>query len=126
MNTEGNPSGTGGENRSGRAYADPRFIADLARRLASRLPDSVQAVRSDLQKNFEAMLASTLGRLDLVTREEFDVQRRVLERTREKLEQLESALAALEARESGGREDAPASGPEDPSTTSLEPGQDEP
>jgi BMFP domain-containing protein YqiC len=52
----------------------------------------------DLEKNLKALLASVFARLDLVTREEFDVQREVLTRTREKLEALERRVAALEAR----------------------------
>ncbi len=51
---------------------------------------------ADLEKNLRALLASTFSRLDLVTREEFDVQREVLARTRAKLEELEAKLAELE------------------------------
>jgi BMFP domain-containing protein YqiC len=50
----------------------------------------------DIEKNMRAMLAATFARLDLVTRQEFDVQSEVLARTREKLEQLEARLAELE------------------------------
>jgi BMFP domain-containing protein YqiC len=50
----------------------------------------------DLEKNMRALLSSTFARLDLVTREEFDVQREVLARTREKLDKLEASLAAIE------------------------------
>ncbi len=50
----------------------------------------------DIEKNLRAMLAATFARLDLVTREEFDVQSEVLARTREKLAQLEARLAELE------------------------------
>jgi BMFP domain-containing protein YqiC len=50
----------------------------------------------DIEKNMRAMLAATFAHLDLVTREEFDVQSEVLARTREKLEQLEARLAELE------------------------------
>jgi BMFP domain-containing protein YqiC len=78
---------------------DPRFIDDLARRLAAAIPESVSAVRRDLEGNFKAVLQSTLARLDLVTRQEFDVQAAVLRRTREKLEALEARLAAFEQRE---------------------------
>ena len=53
---------------------------------------------ADLEKNLRALLASMFSRLDLVTREEFDVQREVLARTRAKLEELEAKLAELEAR----------------------------
>ncbi|HMN43502.1 MAG TPA: accessory factor UbiK family protein [Povalibacter sp.] len=75
---------------------DPRSIDDLARRLASAVPDSLHAVRRDLESNFKAVLQSGLSKLDLVTRQEFDVQAGVLRRTREKLEALEARLAALE------------------------------
>lgn len=53
---------------------------------------------ADLEKNMQALLASVFARLDLVTREEFDVQRQVLLRTREKLERLEAEVAELERR----------------------------
>jgi BMFP domain-containing protein YqiC len=54
----------------------------------------------DIERNVRAAIAGVLARLDLVTREEFDVQREVLKRTREKLAQLELKLAALESAES--------------------------
>ena len=54
-------------------------------------------MRRDLEDNFKAVLQSGLARLDLVTRQEFDVQAAVLRRTREKLEALEARLAGLEA-----------------------------
>ncbi|MBC7984133.1 MAG: accessory factor UbiK family protein [Candidatus Obscuribacterales bacterium] len=71
-------------------------LDDLAKRLASALPEGISHLRSDIEKNFRAVLQSGLTRLDLVTRQEFDVQAGVLKRTREKLEQLEARLAALE------------------------------
>jgi ubiquinone biosynthesis accessory factor UbiK len=76
---------------------DPRFIDDLARRLSAAVPPGVAALRRDLEDNFKAVLQSGLARLDLVTRQEFDVQAAVLRRTREKLEALEARLAGLEA-----------------------------
>jgi BMFP domain-containing protein YqiC len=75
---------------------DPRLIDDLARRLASAVPENVAAVGRDLEQNFKGVLQSQLARLDLVTREEFDVQSAVLKRTREKLTALEQRLAVLE------------------------------
>ena len=71
-------------------------IADLARKLADALPDGARAMRADLEKNFRAVLRGGLAKLDLVTREEFEVQQAVLERTREKLVALERRLAELE------------------------------
>ena len=75
---------------------DPRLIDDLARRLAGSVPESVLALRRDLEQNFKGVLQSQLAQLDLVTREEFDVQATVLKRTREKLAALEQRLAELE------------------------------
>ena len=75
---------------------DARFIDDLARRLAAAVPPSLSALRRDLEDNFKAVLQSGLTRLDLVSRQEFDVQAAVLRRTREKLEALEARLATLE------------------------------
>lgn len=77
---------------------DLKQLDDLARRLGELVPPGLADARADLEKNFRAALQSGLGRLDLVTREEFDVQRAVLLRTREKLEALERTLAELEAR----------------------------
>ena len=76
---------------------DLSHIDDLARRLSGLVPPGLRESREELQENFRAVLQSGLGKLDLVTREEFDVQRAVLLRTREKLEALERQLAALEA-----------------------------
>jgi len=71
-------------------------IDELARRLAESLPGGLKALREDAEQNFRAVLQAGLARLDLVTREEFDVQAAVLRRTREKLEALEARLAKLE------------------------------
>ncbi|MET0986748.1 MAG: accessory factor UbiK family protein [Steroidobacteraceae bacterium] len=75
---------------------DARSLDDLARRLAASVPEGITTLRRDLEENFRAVLQSGLARLDLVTRQEFDVQAAVLRRTREKLELLEARLAALE------------------------------
>ncbi len=71
-------------------------IEKLARTLAESLPKGLRSVRDDLEKNFRAVLRTALGKLDLVTREEFDVQEAVLARTREKLQALEARLRSLE------------------------------
>lgn len=75
-------------------------IDQLARRLAEALPQGARALRDDLEDNFRGILDAGLARLDLVTREEFDVQQAVLARTRAKLELLERRLADLEGSES--------------------------
>ena len=73
-------------------------IDDVARRLVELVPDDARAARDDLVANFRDALRSGLRRLDLVTREEFDVQRGVLARTREMVEALEARVAELEER----------------------------
>jgi BMFP domain-containing protein YqiC len=72
-------------------------LDDLARRLSGLVPPGLREGREELQQNFKSVLQSGLARLDLVTREEFDVQRAVLLRTREKLEALEREVQALES-----------------------------
>jgi hypothetical protein len=80
---------------------DSKFLDDLAHRLSAALPQGLQQAQADLEKNFRATLQSALGRLDLVTREEFDVQTRVLARTRARLEALEAQVSAMEKERSG-------------------------
>jgi len=77
-------------------------IDELARRLSGLVPPGVRESREELQQNFKAVLQSGLAKLDLVTREEFDVQRAVLMRTREKLEELQRAVAELESQVGSG------------------------
>jgi len=72
-------------------------LDDLARRLSALMPPTLRESREELQQNIKAVLQAGLARLDLVTREEFDVQRAVLARTREKLDALERQLAELAA-----------------------------
>lgn len=71
-------------------------IEDLARKLAEAVPEGLRSVGKELEENFRSVLQSGLGKLDLVTREEFEVQEAVLARTREKLEALEKRLEELE------------------------------
>ncbi len=72
-------------------------IEDLAGRLADSVPGAVRSVRDDLEETFRSVLRNGISKLDLVTREEFEVQEAVLARTREKLEALEKRLEELEA-----------------------------
>lgn len=80
----------------GDGMIDPKLIDDLARRLSDAVPANLRAAQQDIEKNFRTVLQNALARLDLVTREEFDVQTKVLARSREKLEALERAIAELE------------------------------
>jgi BMFP domain-containing protein YqiC len=75
---------------------DPKHFDDLVQRLSSAMPKGLQALQEDINRNLRASLETGLARLDLVTREEFDVQSAVLARTREKVAALERQVAALE------------------------------
>lgn len=81
------------------AMLDPKLFDDLARRLVDAVPTGVKEIQQDVEKNLRAILQASLSKLDLVTREEFDVQREVLARTRAKLQELEAKLAELEKRD---------------------------
>jgi BMFP domain-containing protein YqiC len=80
------------------SFINSSGLDDLARRLADSVPESVRAFGRDLEGNFKAILQSQLSKLDLVTRQEFDVQATILERTRAKLTELEGRLKDLEAK----------------------------
>ena len=79
------------------AMIDFDKLDELARRLSNLVPPSMRDSREELQENFKSVLQSGLAKLDLVTREEFEVQRAVLLRTREKLDELQRTVADLEA-----------------------------
>ena len=80
------------------SFLNSSGLDDLARRLADSVPESLKAVGRDLEGNFKAVLQAQLSKLDLVTRQEFDVQSAILERTRAKLAELESRIKEIEAR----------------------------
>ena len=87
-------------------------IDDLARRLSSLVPPALRQplsgeAREELQQNFKSVLQAGLGKLDLVTREEFDVQRAVMLRTREQVEALQRTVSELEALLSAASGDDP-------------------
>ena len=73
-------------------------IDEIARKLVEGLPEAARTMRRDLESNFRAVLQSNLGKLDLTTRSEFEVQTKVLERTRGLVEQLEQRIVLLEQR----------------------------
>jgi BMFP domain-containing protein YqiC len=77
---------------------DPKALDDIAGRLANAVPPGLNNLKDDMEKNFRAILQTALGKLDLVTREEFEVQKGVLAKTRSKLETLEQQVAEIEAR----------------------------
>ncbi len=73
-----------------------KLLDDLARQISETIPAGMKEMQSDVKKNIRTLLEGTLAKLDLVTREEFDTQSKVLARTREKLEQLEKTITKLE------------------------------
>ncbi len=75
---------------------DAKLLDDLAAQLVGNIPLDIQLLQDDLKRNLRATLEANLSKLDLVTRNEFDVQSAVLLRTREKLEQLEREIVKLE------------------------------
>jgi len=85
-------------------------LDDLARQLAQSLPKNLRALGGDIERNFRALLQAGLEKMDLVTREEFDVQSAVLERTREKLEKIDARLGDLERGLAARKRTASASG----------------
>lgn len=76
---------------------DKQEIDQIALRLVSLVPPGLAQAQKDLRANFQDVLVQGLRRLDLVTREEFDVQSQVLARTRAKVDELERHVAELEA-----------------------------
>lgn len=76
---------------------DPKLIDDLARQLGAGMPRGLQTLQDDVKQNLKSGLEASLAKLNLVTREEFDVQQAVLLRTREKLRALEARVAILES-----------------------------
>jgi ubiquinone biosynthesis accessory factor UbiK len=73
-------------------------LDDLARRLADSVPESLRSFGRDMESNFKAVLQAQLSKLDLVTRQDFDVQAAMLERTQSKLVALEARLKEIEAK----------------------------
>jgi len=82
-------------------------VEELLRNLMQGLPPGLASgasgLREDIENNFRAVLRANLGKLDLAGREEFDAQRKVLERTRARLEELEKRVAELERNNSSAR-----------------------
>ena len=81
-------------------------IDSLASRLAAAVPQGLRSVQGDLEENFRVMLRTALARMDLVTREEFEVQAAVLARSRSLLEELEKRVAELEAQGGNGESES--------------------
>jgi len=80
------------------SFLNSTSLDDLARRLADAVPESVRSFGRDLEGNFKAVLQAQLSKLDLVSRQEFDVQAALLARTQATLTALEARLKELETR----------------------------
>lgn len=74
----------------------PAFLDDLMEKISNVLPHDLQSLKEDTQKNVRAVLQSVFEKMDLVTREEFDVQKKVLERAQQQIQQLALEIQALE------------------------------
>ncbi|OIN07102.1 ubiquinone biosynthesis accessory factor UbiK [Oceanisphaera psychrotolerans] len=77
---------------------DPKKLEDIAKQIQNNLPSGLKNMGEEAEKRIRTVLQAQLGKLDMVTREEFDVQTKVLLRTREKLNEMETKLALLERR----------------------------
>jgi len=71
---------------------DFQTLDEITRRLAAAVPAELKTARAEIESQFRTILEATFNRMDLVTREEFEIQKKVLARTREKLEDLEARL----------------------------------
>jgi BMFP domain-containing protein YqiC len=80
------------------SFMNSSGLDDLAKRLADSVPESLRAFGRDLEGNFKSVLQAQLAKLDLVTRQDFDVQAAILERTQAKLTAMETRLKELEAK----------------------------
>jgi len=74
---------------------DAKKIEELADKFSQSIPSGAKAFQQDIEGSFKRILQSLIGKMDLVTREEFDVQKKVLARTREKIEALEKIIAEI-------------------------------
>ena len=80
---------------------DPGHLDDLLRRIDELVPESLKSTRAEIRKTMRAGIESLLQRLDVVTREEFDAQAKLLARSRQRLDELQARLDALERDRAG-------------------------
>lgn len=73
-------------------------LEDMIKKFSETIPEPLRTMQDDMEKNMRGVLESGLQKMNLVTREEFDIQTAVLQRTREKLDALEKQMAELESR----------------------------
>lgn len=75
---------------------NPSIFDEISQKITNSLPDSARTIEQDMKKNIKTVLSSTFSKLDLVSRDEFDIQQQVLARTRKKVEELEAQLKTFE------------------------------
>lgn len=75
---------------------DPKKLDELASKLSEAVPPAAKSLQADLEKQFKQIMQAGIAKLDLVTREEFDVQTKVLARTRARLDEMEKVVKAME------------------------------
>lgn len=85
---------------------DPKKLEDIAKQIQNSMPSSIKNMGEEAEKRIRTVLQAQLGKLDMVTREEFDVQTKVLLRTREKLNEMEAKLALLEEQLNPAKDDS--------------------
>ena len=76
----------------------PAFIDELLAKITTVLPEDMQGLKDDTCKNMRVVLQSVFEKMDLVTREDFDVQKKILERSQERIQQLSQEIQKLEER----------------------------
>jgi len=85
---------------------NPQKLEEIAKQVSDAMPEGVKSFGNEIDRKIKQVLQAQLGKLDMVSREEFDVQTHVLLRTREKLNQMEEKFAQLEAKLSGKESDS--------------------
>lgn len=75
--------------------SDKNVFNDVSQKIAEKMPSSVKNFQSDMEQNIKSIMLSTFNKMDLVTREEFDKQVKLLEKSREKIDQLEKEVNQL-------------------------------
>jgi BMFP domain-containing protein YqiC len=75
---------------------DNHFFEDLSKKLADAVPENVKTMRNDMEKHFRQIIQTVFTKMDLITREEFDIQVMILSKTRGKIEKLEEKIKELE------------------------------
>jgi BMFP domain-containing protein YqiC len=84
---------------------DPKFFDNLAKQLSSLIPSNIHLLREEFEKNNRSTLQTIFSKLDLVSREEFDVQARLLEKARERISGLEEKIKLYEQQQNEIKKD---------------------